>query len=361
MLTQEEIETIAKCGGQAPSGANLQPWRLKFFNSKIEILLNSTPKKTILDYGNYAALFALGCFTENIITALKALGYEAKMNLTDHFTDQQPVAILSLTKPIKPSANDLSLESILSRHTNRGASNGQSIDQKAVQDLSKIAFENEGIGFHYVSSTSNLKKVANVLGLVDAIRLKNKKLQQELFAEINWQTDGSEKNPTGIDMDLLSLKALDEKLLRTLYKFPSILKLLPAPFLKNISRSTILDSSFFAVLSCPSEASPKHFFQSGMALERIWIHANDKKIAIHPFSVLPYFDILCSKFNGLGLSPQEQSTIQSLRSQINSIFELNGNFPVFLLRIFSGEKPSLKAKRLPWQNYTEISQVENTG
>src|SRR5579859_7820367 len=73
-LDKEKIQTLIEHAGMAPSGGNIQPWKVLVEGETIRIKLDPQRSNNFLDIGYYASFFALGTFTENLCITANELG-----------------------------------------------------------------------------------------------------------------------------------------------------------------------------------------------------------------------------------------------------------------------------------------------
>src|SRR5687767_15953368 len=116
---QKVLNTILDAARWAVSADNGQPWKFRWQDSRLSVLLDSQRSSSFFDGSKYAPYMGVGTLLENLSIAARQSGYEPHMDLfpgleVDH---DQVVASISFTRST-PAASPL-FPAIFERTTNR--------------------------------------------------------------------------------------------------------------------------------------------------------------------------------------------------------------------------------------------------
>ena len=100
-LTDLEVKTLCQAGAAAPSGGNVQPWKVEIESRNIvNIFIDKSRSGNFLDIGSYASYLAIGSFFENMKIAANYLGlvfkvvYSKSNNLDKPIIKIETIAIM---------------------------------------------------------------------------------------------------------------------------------------------------------------------------------------------------------------------------------------------------------------------------
>lgn len=356
MLNDYEIKTLCESGGLAPSGGNIQPWKVIVRKNSIELKLDPVRATSFIDVGRYASIFSLGSFLENVCITAETLGLKYTVEYSEPDTSNMPcVKIYFLDKEKNPVEHPL-YEQIARRVTNRQLSHGDVIGAPVIDDLFEDVNKGSIVKFSAIYKKDEKETVAKILGKTDVIRLYHENLSKQMFDEIRWTQEETDKTRDGIDTDTLELPKLAVKFLYTLKKFPMIKKILPKSFFERMTHMAIMKSSQICLLSLKTELTIPCLLEAGKVLERVWLKATKLDLALQPWTVLPFMFIRARYFPGTGFNKREEEKILALGKELTVLFNLfDSDIPLFIFRISKAPSPSKRSLRLDWKTYTTIS------
>ncbi|MBI3486350.1 hypothetical protein HY025_05440 [Candidatus Daviesbacteria bacterium] len=359
-LTDKEIETLFRAGEQSPSGGNVQPWNVSLKKNLIEVTLDPIRSKIsdFLDVHCFASIFALGCFTENILIAARSLGLKFNYELkTSEKVEYFKVQITFFGREKVYTTEDLSIY-VPKRVTNRQISDGTVIDQKDIELLIKqcLAFSKGQFNLNTCSSSTSKKNIARILGKADGIRMTKQETYEQMMREFRWSESEAKLSKDGLDLKTLELPGNVEKLFFLIRDYPFIREKFPLKIFEDFAKPLLLNSSHLCCLSTNSSLSPQVLFEGGRILERIWLISTKLNLAFQPWTPLIYFLIRTDYFKGEGFSKEEIKSVRNLGKLLRKEFSLKNKANlVFFFRLSKAKPASYRSIKRSWSEFVTIN------
>lgn len=300
-----EADEILEAVRRAPSGGNVQPWRVELDHEELRLFLDET-RTTTMDVAYRGSHVALGAALFNArVTAARAHRLGEATILPD---DSRPDLVATLR--LRPGT-DVRLASldVLGRGTNRALGRPRPLDAAVVADLEDAA-ATEGGRLRMVEPGEALGRAGAAMAEADRVRYLTARLHREMFGELVWP--GGDTS-TGIDVATLGLAEGDLAKL-TIARRPEVMALLAewdaGSALADDTRDRVASSSALAVVTVPG-ATKRHFVHGGMAVEAVWVTAERHGLAVHPVS--PVFLYAVDRDDVRTLSEPFANTLDGLR------------------------------------------------
>ncbi|MBI5546073.1 MAG: Rv1355c family protein, partial [Deltaproteobacteria bacterium] len=347
-LGETEMREVARIATLAPSGGNMQPWRLVAEPGRLELRLDGDVSHSLLDHRQWASHFALGAATENLRLAAASLGLRARIRPFPDPADSILVAEATLESGGR--AAELPMDAVLDRVTNRRLAAPAPIT--AAQREAVIASaEKAGAAAQLVTDRDALRELGVILGEGDRLRFMNDGLRSEMKAEVLF-TAAEVSRGRGMDVRSLELSATDLAGLRLALSGAGMKVIqslgLGRAFEEGAHHS--LGRCSGAVLVTREGAGPRAFFEGGRAVERLWIAAQAAGLAVQPYTALVYLFFRLDDLDDAGgvFSRRELEQLRVLRERFRRLFPLpKGHTDIMLLRLAHAGPPSARALRRP--------------
>ena len=208
-----------------------------------------------------------------------------------------------------------------------------------------------GAEFHYFPEKQDIMAIGEIIGECDRVRLLNPEGHYDFVnREMKWSPTEAELSRDGIDVRTLGLNnaqiaALsiirDREISQTLKGVQGGGALVDAA-LRSVSTASAL-----GMITMP-KYSYKDFFLGGMAMQRLWLQAEQLQFAIHPLISPFYLFPRITKGNNAGLDEAEAARLHTLRKRFMELVPFGEDVAeVFLFKIAKAEKPGIKSYRLP--------------
>lgn len=355
-LTQEQIKKLCESGGMAPSGGNIQPWKVEAYDNVLELKLDPVRSSSFLDVGQLASVFSLGSFFENLSITASSLGLSFDTKFQEFKTIDDAVVRI-IFKDIDEKVKDHPLESSISkRTTNRQMFDGTIIDKVTISALEKeVSDFNSEYKLTCLSNYDKKEQVIKILGKADGVRTLNDTLHKQMFDELRWTDSESNSMKDGIDIATMELPANAPVLLKQMKDHPFVRHLMPRKIFEDMAKPLLRGSSHLCVLSMSTKPDVKSMFLAGQILERIWLTATKLDLALHPWTVFTFFLLRVEHFSGEGFNKKEKEEIIHLGKELREHLGLSAQeTPLFIFRLSKARPPSARSLRLPWQDYTKV-------
>lgn len=315
---------------RAPSGGNVQPWRISADDRAITIGL--VPELTsTMDIGHRASAVAVGAAAFNAKVAAAADGILGPLSFEPGEAACPLRAVLRFGDKSDPDLAAL-YDAMLARETNRHHGKQPSLPDDVV-DVLHAAARNEGARLRLLTEPDEVDRAADILAESDRIRYLTPHLHTEMISEVRFRGDPGQDS--GIDVTSLELAAADLVKLDVL-KRPEVMAHLDewdlGEALGSDTRDRIQASSCLAVVSTTGWALTD-YARAGAAVEAVWVLAQQRGIAVQPVS--PVFLYAHDDEDLATLSPTRGSTLRRLSSEFRALSAIGPDESIALVLRFS--------------------------
>ena len=275
---------IGEYARYAPTPHNTQPLRIKVIDEKnAELYYDLTRALPEGDPPARFALAAVGIFTEAIKIAAASkkfrldFRYEAEPLRTKTMNGLQKVAIYKLVD--EPNIQDLPVELLQKRRTNRLPYNNKKLDATALKEIQQEAAK-FGHTFEVRDDPASVGWVSNLNKRMVFYDLDEDNVRNELAHWSRFTKKRAHQTKDGLSAECLHVPGWGLWLFMDHYGFlrvPGIRQLLQWIYWQNMQGITTvawLQGKFF------NEAD---YLQSGQVLLRVWLLMAKNNIAYHPF------------------------------------------------------------------------------
>ncbi|MFI8280471.1 Rv1355c family protein [Streptomyces sp. NPDC085929] len=354
-LDEETVRRLVSYGIQAPSGGNVQPWRFVSRGRVLECRIDDDLAPTLLDFERSGSHLAIGAAVENIDLAARAAGWACRARVFPDPADPGLVFELSFTDgddgddeagaadgPRVPLARWIGR-----RTTNRAPGTDTPLAGPDADALTRCAQESEAL-LDLVTERDGLEEAGRILGAGDRLRIMSPALHRDMMAEMRWDEEEVRRTRDGIDVATLQLDRTDLACISIARHWPNL------AFIRRIgggasfeegARKLVAASSAIGVLSIPG-TTPDAYARGGRALQRLWLTAASRGLAVHPLTALLYLLARVERGGGAGLDPEEIATLQALRTRLAKILPHRpDNAELILVRLLYAPPPAVRSLR----------------
>ena len=286
-LGKDEME-ILYLASLAPSGHNLQPWSVRVADAGHWIIgYNRSLQLPAVDPDNRELLLSIGAFMENMVTAARASGLEAQIEVVASRPTEEEIALVRFrkTKPV-----DYPLDRIKRRRTIR---NGFSTEEIRAEDLRYVTRHDEEAclltavpsphAFYYPNNSKMGKTLQE--GVIEANRTQafRDPAQEELSRWIRWSRKDAELNRNGLTPESMEINGVARWYVSNFYDAASVLKKdFRQRTVDTVARQVRSCGGWLVVTSLDSEVPT--LLAYGMAFERLCLKVRDRMIGLHPMT-----------------------------------------------------------------------------
>ncbi|WP_051315956.1 Rv1355c family protein [Algoriphagus vanfongensis] len=351
-LDKIELEQLIRLANLAPSGGNCQPWKwIMDQKGVLHLFEDKVLSHSLLDYKSSGSLLAFGAALETIRLAGADMGLELEIDFKITEFDQDYIAqvrfLSKSSQSLKVPFASLT-EAIPLRCTNRKNGPKVALKQEDLELLTSIGASESGIELELISSDTELKLLAKVIGGMDRYRLLHEQGYSDFMNEIRWSDEEAKSTGDGIDIATLEMDP-SARAAMGLVRDPGTVEFFRKQDLgfglSKISDDTVLTSS--AVLMIQSEQyDPVSILKAGMTLQRIWLQANLLGISVQPISASLFIFHRVENEEESGFTKEEKAGILELKKDLNQIFNKdNQRNEIFMIRLNKADEPSMRSYR----------------
>ncbi len=339
-LDSAPAEAVAAAARRAPSGGNMQPWRIVSHNNSVIVELD--PKYTsTMDVAYRASAVAIGAATFNARVAASALGVLGPVTITE---DDERIPLRAVVK--LAAGRDDTLAALygpmLDRGTNRHRGTPSQLTTATVADLTAAA-RVEGSTLRLLTIRTDIERAAAILAATDRIRYLQPRLHAEMISELRWPGDDSSD---GLDIRSLELAAADMATLDILRRGDVMARLAQWQAGEALGQDVterVLSSSALGVVTIAGHTLTD-YARAGAAVEAVWVAAEQHGMGVQPVS--PVFLYAHGDRDLDELAAEHVAELRDLQGQFRS---LTGTGPdeaqALVLRFSHAPGASVRSRR----------------
>lgn len=332
------LEAVVHAIRLAPSGGNVQPWALRSTPAGFDIHL-VPERSSAMDVRFRGSYVSIGAAAYNARVAADHHGLHAAVTA---MPGPDPHLIVSIALSAGHDPDLLGLyRPMINRISNRnyGSSRPLSTSNTAcLYEAARLA----GADLQLVMEPARIAQLADVLAESDRIRYLTPLLHQQMMGEMRWP--GPDRAADGIDVHCLGLDAADLAKLAVTSRADVLTELASwglGAALGDNTRDRVNASSAVAIITIGGD-SPQAYVRGGMALEQLWLRAEQQGLAVHPVS--PVFLYARNPRDLEDLSPGFSTELGALQRRFAEITGITADqAPVLVLRL-SHDVPQATAR-----------------
>jgi hypothetical protein len=332
---------LAAAAMRAPSGGNVQPWRIDLTPEALTISV--APEHTsAMDVEHRGSAVALGAALFNARVAAAAHDVLGPVTVTEHADGVPLQATLRLGHD---SDADLAVlyRPMLARESNRHHGTPGPLDPATAEALRATATRH-GATLRLLTAETELTDAASILAAADRTRYLTPRLHAEMISELRWP--GDPDFDAGIDVRSLEMDAGDLAVLDILRR-PEVMSHLAhweaGSALGEDTYDRVRASCALAVVTVTGGAL-RDYAAGGEAVEAVWIAAQTHGLGVQPVS--PVFLYARTQDELRELSPRFAGELACLASDFA---RLAGTGPddaiALILRLAATGPASVRSRR----------------
>lgn len=274
-------------GSLAPNSHNAQMWKIKILSDQSFILaLDSAHLLPEVDPENREAFISLGAFIENVITISPKYYFQAEVEIIAETNRDEEVALVTFAKNKDEESKQITLhqeELIKTRHTMRKPYNKEEL---SAQDLSalKSIFSSTGSHFYYFPlSSAEGTYIADVIVTSMAKQVASDEKQREFAYYTRFSNKEAQELKDGITPEMMGLSGIKKWFVSTFFDQDTVMSdSFRQQTVDTTKKQAFNCAGFFLI--CSDDETVESLVNTGRLLQRFWLTATAKKIAVHPMS-----------------------------------------------------------------------------
>jgi nitroreductase len=351
-VDQETIRRMLESGAKAPSGDNLQPWRVVVDEETIHLSVDRSRDRSLYNFEGRASLIALGAMIENLTLAGREYGVDVDTTLSapENNADNAPTLVSArlVVRPAEPRPEPL-FSAVARRCTNRKPYGTAPIEAAVAQKLRASVAEDSAADLRLIEDRNEMRFVARAASLNDRLLFEIRPLHDRFFESVRWTLAEAEATRDGLYVKTLELGAMAGpfKASRS-WGTVRLTNLLGGSRLApRHSFQTFMRSAAFAFLqvSGVSGVSGEVWVRGGRLMQRLWLTAVSLGLSVQPMAgmlcLLPYL-----RTDGGSVPAASREVIAQADTLFRKVLPLSaGQAPVMLFRVGYGAAPTTTALR----------------
>ena len=345
LVSADPIELIVDAARRAPSGGNVQPWRFEASDDEVRFYVVPERSTNSMDVRLRGSYVALGASLFNALVTSASLKRLGQVKLFPEGANSHLVATISLGSQMDAGMARLQ-PFIQTRSVNRRLGSPTPIDDATVAMLSR-GVEREGARLRFVTGRDQIEECATLLAESDRLRFLIPTVHHDMLGELRWP--GRDSLEEGMDirtleMDPATLGALE--LLGRSDVMEHLVDWRGGESLGLRTRAMVSSSSGIAVITVP-RADPTWYVRGGAAIERFWLSAELRGLAVQPVS--PLFLYATDEKDLLRLGGERHlDELYELSKRFNKVWDLDdGETMAMVMRVIHAAAPSVRSVRRP--------------
>lgn len=334
-------DRILHAAHRAPSGGNSQPWTASI--TKTAIRIDLAPERTSeMDVQFRGSAVAIGAALYNARVAAAVHRRLGPVRVTE------PAGGCGLTAELQfgdASDDDLAADyqGVLDRETNRNLGDNRSIDRDVLDELC-AAVVDEKAEMRLITERTDLNLLASLLAESDRVRYLTPLLHSQMFSELRWP--GIDNLDFGLDVRSMELDEVDLAKLEVSRRSEVMAHLAEwdgGRALGDYTRDRVRSSSCLAVVTFDGR-SLTDYARAGSAVERLWIRAQRRGLAVQPIS--PVFLYALDSSDYTALSQRYAGHLEHLSQSFRSIVGVGSDESIALvLRLSFSKGTTVRSRR----------------
>lgn len=356
-LDPERLQRIVAAGVAAPSGGNCQPWRWVYEARRLGLFHDRARSESLADFQGAGGVVALGAAAENVVLAAHREGLSVRVAPFPREGDEDLAATFDFFgAPVSGAeghAMDGLADAIGQRHTNRRQGDRAALPDEHRAALAAAVRSVPGAQLHLLEAPAQLEEIAALIGAGDRARLLAQRTHADMMKEIRWTEAEAEARRDGLFVGALELSPADLagfRVCRDWRAMELVRRWGGGGALEKTARKAIAGAMAVALITMP-RAGLADYFHGGRALERAWLTATQRGIAVYPMATLPYLFARLVRGGGEGMDAETVALAKGLRARYLRLFDVtDATAEILLFRLSLSGPASTRSLRRPLED-----------
>ncbi len=363
-LAAPVVDDLVKAAIQAPSTANVQPWKWLYADKSLFLIHDPVIGESYGDYKQLGSLISYGAAIENLVHKAQELSLNVSVEYPKIKGEELEVVaqirFLENSSDLEPVLKPNLAQHIYDRHTNRKRKVWSPLPEDVQSELIQTANSVDGTELKLFTDRNQLAEAAELIGIADQLRFFHEEGHYDFFVrEARWSKEEAETTSDGIDMRTVELTAGELTGMRMARSFDVVKQMKEwggGGAFKKMAVDAFSNCSALGLFCVKDlDVSP---IEVGRSMERAWLKSTELKVSVQPWmSIIFHFNRLING-DGEGMDQEYIEQTKKLREQFRKLLSLDNELKdLFLVRFFYAEEPAVKSIRKPVEKV--LSQKRN--
>jgi len=284
-------EELLEAAVAAPSADNRHCFELEWEDGTL-LVRGNVAFDHALHHRKVLALISFGAVVENVCVRAARLGYRTRIRWFPDPSQPALVARIELVDRVAPVPSIVSRDmAIATRHTNRSVFySGPSLTEDELVHFADAVADIDGVSLFFCDTGTRRARLAQLIGIAERERFERYPLHRELFSSIRFDVGWKASAQFGLPPGALAVEPGARLMFQGLRHWPVM------NALRRVGLSRLLA---FRAASLPARLAPHRGVLTtrlplesgaarvGMALQRVWLEAETRGLALQPFAGAP--------------------------------------------------------------------------
>jgi hypothetical protein len=350
------IKTLIEGALLAPSGDNLQPWRIiaDGRSDRIGIILDKSRDQSPMNSGYRMSRIAIGAMIENLVQLAEAMGLVLDIKICPE--NNEFLVIVSVSGEVSGDGADIASK-LASRVSNRKAYDGNPVPEDMQKKLLAATAGDEGM-IHWVFEKKRLELLGELIGRSDACMFNYSKVRKSFVASVRFDLPSDAGATHGLSSGSLELSSADIIGVRMFKFMPDFLYNAAKVGDKFINATkNLIHSSSGLCLIRQTRIEDREDILLGQRVQRVWLLLSGHGFAVQPMNSLVVLSNMIYH-DAVPYGTTRLLILELLKELSENFSESGDSHPGFIFRFGYAAPPTAKNGRLPFAEQVIEGTVE---
>ena len=275
---------LLEAASRAPSAHNTQPWRLRWLENELQVYVAEERMLRIADPEGFDTLHAIGALLENLLLALRQLGFEGEYEVADRWDLNRPVIQLRWHSRPGLRSDPTLYRMIPIRRTSRLAYSHELPQPRILAEIRAAAACSSKL--YLLTDRAAIDEIRFLAARAGAQALENRSYAAELYRWMRFSRGDSSWYRDGLSAECMGWSAFQATFVRQFLK-PAFASALVKSRWTQWLYTNLDEQAPFAPALClltTADCSFAGHLNAGRNLQRVWLTAAAHDLVTHPLS-----------------------------------------------------------------------------
>lgn len=345
---------------RAPSGDNLQPWRIVVDPGgalRIALYVDEARDPTPMNAGQRMSCLAVGAVLENLLRAAKCTGWAAEL-------EEPSDSALAVVRLEGTARSEKKTDpTIAARVTNRRRYDGRQMPSEVLTRLQHQVEEFPGVRTHWIVDRHRISSFATLVGRSDMALFGEPSMRLAFRETVRFDQPWDAEVAEGLPVASLEVSTSERLGLRIMPYIPDwLLKLTGALRGFGATGRKLVESASGLCLIVEEDDTRHTKLRAGRTMQQAWLAMTECGLAAQPMMSLPVFENILAHGTPDSFSALNRDEIQALIDELHTIApEIGEGRSSVLMRFGYAAAPSGRTGRLDPREVTTIQKAPSSG
>jgi nitroreductase len=339
----KDLRALVENAVRAPSGDNLQPWRIEIFESRraIRVSVDASADLSPMNAGQRMSRIAVGAAIENIMR----VAAKSQWNPACTYDGDGVVVTLRAWEESRPIVDD---PVIVTRHTDRRFYDKSPVGEAVRAKLTSLSpLPDEGVQVAWIVERPAIAAWSKIIARADGLMFGHPSFRRAFLENVRFDLPSDELVDRGLGISTLNVTSFEAGLLQRLKKTPDWLCRALGVHRSFAAKSRrLVRSSSGLLIGWRRGDDATDDYLVGRAMQHAWLGLTELGFAVQPMMSLAVLENAALHVGG-DLRQFASTAVRDLRGMIASERQVAEGQIGFVLRFGSRDGECARTGRLP--------------